>query len=234
KRRERGAMDMKVTEEGNVALVRWLDNEVVNIESTQVGDGAVGVATRWSEAAKERVEIPCPEAVVQYNRLIGGVDKLDFVMALYPMKAKTRKWTLRVMPHFITLAVANSWLECLRDASSEGLSREKQTTHYMLFFQTEVALSLVQSNKDTQTKRGRPSTESLEVGKRHAHNARPAPPNALRHDRKDHWPQHIQAPFPQRSKYERCTSKTRVRCRKCDVFLCVSSTNDCYFLYHNA
>ncbi|KAG0410887.1 hypothetical protein HPB47_011993 [Ixodes persulcatus] len=104
-------MDMKVTEEGDVALVRWLDNGVVNIALTQVGYGAVGVATRWSEAAKERVEIPRPEAVLQYNRFMGGVDKLDFVMALYPMKEKTSKWPLRVLSHFITLAVAKSWLE---------------------------------------------------------------------------------------------------------------------------
>ncbi|CAN7974561.1 unnamed protein product [Ixodes persulcatus] len=104
----------------------------------------------------------------------------------------------------------------------------------MLSFQTEAALSLVQSNKNTQRKRGRSSSESLEVGKRHVHNARPVPPNSVRHDRKDHWHQHVQAPFPQRCKYECCTSETRVRCRKCDVFLCVSSTNDSFFLYHNA
>lgn len=81
-------MDMKVTEKMDVALVRWLDNGVVNIASTQVGYGAVGVATRWSEAAKKKREIPCPEAVLQYNRFMGGVDKLYFVMALYPMKRR--------------------------------------------------------------------------------------------------------------------------------------------------
>lgn len=87
----RGAMYMKVTEEGHVALVRWRDNRIVNIASTQVGFGAAGVATRWSEAGKERVKIPCLEAVLQYNRFMGGVDKLDFLVALYPMKGETRK-----------------------------------------------------------------------------------------------------------------------------------------------
>lgn len=88
----RGAMDTKTTEEGDVVLVRWLNNGVVNIASTQVRCGSVGVASRWSDASKERIEVPCPEAILEYNKFMGGVDKLDFVMALYSMKAKTRKW----------------------------------------------------------------------------------------------------------------------------------------------
>ncbi|KAH6932811.1 hypothetical protein HPB50_009796 [Hyalomma asiaticum] len=81
-------MDTKTTEEGDVVLVRWLDSGVVNIASKQVGCGSVGVASRWSDASKERIEIPCLEAILEYNKFMGGVDKLDFVMALYPMKAK--------------------------------------------------------------------------------------------------------------------------------------------------
>lgn len=70
----RGAMDTKVTEEGDVVLVRWLDNGIVNIASTQVGCGSVGVASRWSDASKERIEIPCPEAILEYNKFMGGVE----------------------------------------------------------------------------------------------------------------------------------------------------------------
>lgn len=230
KKEGRGSMDEKVIEEGDVVLVRWLDNGVVNIASTQVGAGEVGVAKRWSVAAKERIEIPCPEAILYYNRFMGGVDKLDFVMALYPMRAKTRKWTVRVLSHFVSLALANSWLEYVRDASHEGLARSK--THDMMSFQTEVALSLIKQNQEVQKKRGRPSAE-FQAPVRQAHNARPSPPNAVRYDGKDHWPQQVEAPFPQRCRYEKCASKTRVRCRKCDIFLCISSKNDCFFLYHN-
>lgn len=88
-----------------------------------MGCGSVGVASRWSDVSK--VEILCPEAILEYNKFMGGVDKLDFVMALYPMKAKTRKWPVRVMCHFISLALANSWLEYVRDASDQGLPRRK-------------------------------------------------------------------------------------------------------------
>ncbi|KAH8036624.1 hypothetical protein HPB51_002678 [Rhipicephalus microplus] len=107
----------------------------------QVGCGSVGVASRWSDASKEWIEIPCPEAILEYNKFMGGVDKLDFVMAFYPMKARTRKWPVRIMCHFISLALANSWLEYVRDASNQGLPRRKALD--MLAFQTDVALTLV-------------------------------------------------------------------------------------------
>ncbi|KAL1426107.1 hypothetical protein MTO96_018580 [Rhipicephalus appendiculatus] len=157
----RGAMDTKTTEEGDVVLVRWLDNSVVNIASTQVGCGSVGVASRWIDASKERNEILCPDAIIEYNKFMGGVDKLDFVMALYHVKAKTRKWPIRAMCHFISLALANSWLEYMRDASDQGLPRRKALD--MLAFQTDVAVSLVQVNKGAPRKRGRPSADSGEV-----------------------------------------------------------------------
>lgn len=124
-----------------------------------MGCGSVGVASRWSDASK--VEILCPEAILEYNKFMGGVGKLDFVMALYPMKAKTRKWPVRVMCYFISLALANSRLEYVRDASDQGLPRRKALD--MLAFQTDVAVSLVLGNKSAPRKRGRPSADSTKV-----------------------------------------------------------------------
>ena len=42
---------------------------------------------------------------------MGGVDKIDYLISLYRMKAKTRKWPVRKFFHFFDLAVANFWLE---------------------------------------------------------------------------------------------------------------------------
>lgn len=63
--------------------------------STQVGVGEMGVIKRWSAAKKEHTDVECPQAIVEYNRHMGGVDKLDFVMSLYPIRAKTKKWLVR-------------------------------------------------------------------------------------------------------------------------------------------
>ncbi|XP_064475826.1 piggyBac transposable element-derived protein 3-like [Ornithodoros turicata] len=228
---ERGTSQSKVTEEGDVVLVRWKDNSLVTVASTQVGVGSPGVAKKWSSSTKEHVDLECPQAILEYNRHMGGVDKLDFVMSLYPIRAKTVKWPVRMMSHFVSFGLANSWLEYLRDASSEGLPRKSMKD--MMQFQTDVALSLIMCNKGTEKKRGRPSLENAaQKAPRTAHNADPMPPNAVRYDGREHWPQHVSASFPQRCRREQCNSKSRVRCRKCRVFLCLTATNDCFFNFH--
>lgn len=230
KKEERGSMDSRVTKEGDVVIVRWRDNGLVNMASTSVGVEPVGEARRWSEAKKEHVNIPCPRAVHEYNSFMGGVDKLDFVMSLYPLRAKTKKWPVRVICHFISFAVANSWLEYVRDTSAEGLPKNEVMD--MMAFQVDAALTLIGCNKPVEKKWGRPSA-SQATPARQAHNAQPLPTDTMRYDGHHHWPRHLQLPFPQRCRLQSCTSKTRVKCRKSDVFLCLSANNDCFSKFHN-
>ena len=51
---------------------------------------------------------------------MGGVDKMDFLIQLYRIFIRSRKWTLRVIFHFVSVAVNNSWLEYQRDADTFG------------------------------------------------------------------------------------------------------------------
>ncbi|KAH8039310.1 hypothetical protein HPB51_005556 [Rhipicephalus microplus] len=87
---ERGSTDIKVTEAGDVALVRWKDNNLVMVASTQVSTGETKAVSRWSSSKKERIEVECPQAILEYNRHMGGVEKLDFIMSLYHIRAKTK------------------------------------------------------------------------------------------------------------------------------------------------
>ncbi|KAL1462085.1 hypothetical protein MTO96_027313 [Rhipicephalus appendiculatus] len=143
-----------------LGLGGWKDNNLVTMASTQIGVGQIEIVKRWSAAKKEYTDVECPQVIVEYNRHMGGVDKLDFVMSLYPIRAKTKKWPVRVISHLTSFALANSWLQYLRDASAEGLQRKE--TKDMLEFQTDVALSLIRSNRPSEKKKGRPSLESLQ------------------------------------------------------------------------
>lgn len=40
-------------------------------------------------------------------------------MSLYPLYTRTRKWPVKVIPHFIGFTVCNSWVEYIRDANAE-------------------------------------------------------------------------------------------------------------------
>lgn len=83
-------MDSRVTNEGDITVVRWQDNGIVNVASTFVGIGQPKNVKRWSESSKQHVDIPCPEIITQYNKSIGGVDKMDFLLSLYPLKQRKK------------------------------------------------------------------------------------------------------------------------------------------------
>lgn len=229
KKEGRGSYDSKIAEEEDVVIVRWHDNGPVNMISTVVGLGNITKVNRWSEAAKKHVDIDCPQVIAEYNRFMGGVDKLDFLISLYPLQAKTKKWPVRVISHFVSFAVCNSWLEYIRDANAEGL-RKKEVKDVMAF-QSDIARSLIASNRALPNRRGRPSVSSPKpVPKSHV--GVPMPTNSTRFDGNNHWPLHMNANFPQRCRNTGCVSKSHVCCRKCGVFLCLSAAKDCYYEFH--
>lgn len=229
KKEGRGSYDERVSQNDEVVLVRWQDNGTVNMASTHLGVGNIGTVRRWSESQKVHVDIDCPEVVLDYNKYMGGVDKLDFIMSLYPMRTRTKKWPVRVISHFASFALSNSWLEYLRDANKAGLLRKE--TLDMMAFQTDVANCLLNSNKP-QKKRGRPSNDNSRTVKKKVPNASPLPVITVRYDGINHWPQQVNMANAQRCRREECTSKSRVRCRKCNIFLCLTSQNDCFYLFH--
>lgn len=66
---------------------------------------------RWSKSAKEHIDVDRPYTIQLYNNFIGGVDKIDFLISLYNIHAKTSKWPVGVIFHFLHLALVISWLE---------------------------------------------------------------------------------------------------------------------------
>ncbi|KAH7979204.1 hypothetical protein HPB49_008633 [Dermacentor silvarum] len=142
----RGSYDRKVSEEGDIVIVRWHDNGPGNMVSTIIGIRELSKVKRWSESQKQHVEIDCPEINSQYNSFMGGV-KNNFLMSLYPLKAKTKKWPVRVISHFVTFAICNGWIEYIRNAN-EGIFMKD-----MMAFQMNVARSLIAINKSKRPKR---------------------------------------------------------------------------------
>ncbi|KAL3198207.1 hypothetical protein MRX96_053810, partial [Rhipicephalus microplus] len=65
---ERGSTDIKVTEAGHVALVRWKDENLVTVASTQYSTEETKAVSSWSSSRKERIEVECSQAILEYNR----------------------------------------------------------------------------------------------------------------------------------------------------------------------
>jgi len=63
---------------------------------------------RWSEGKKEYVMVDRSFCVCLYNKDMGSVDNNDRMIAYYRIKAKTKKWLVRVILRIVVLALVNS------------------------------------------------------------------------------------------------------------------------------
>lgn len=190
---------------------------------------------RWSASAKERIEVSRPFAVQVYNCYMGGVDKVDFVISLYRISARTKKWPVRVMFHLLDLSLANSWLQ-YRDCALT-IGTQKSNVLDLLGFRNEVGECLIMSRPAKRRLIGRPrsSTESdsdisSPTEKKNRGSIRPVPD--VRFDLIEHWPQSIDGE-PQRCKLEKCGGRSRIQCMKCNVHLCLNKHRNCFHAFHN-
>lgn len=232
KKEGRGAMDSRTSKEGDLTVVRWCDNGIVQLASSFVSIGTCDKVRRWSQAEKVHLEVNRPEIVKIYNEFMGGVDKLDFLIALYRIHAKTKKWPVRIIFHFMDLALANSWLEYREAQQRIGTSPRK--IYDLLQFRSIVAETLIKAEADKRPGRPRKSSSpDLQEGappeKRSVPAVRPIP--EVRYDGVQHWPEH-QDGLGQRCKMDKCTGRSRIKCTKCNVFLCLMKERNCFKAFH--
>ncbi|XP_072142035.1 piggyBac transposable element-derived protein 3-like [Dermacentor andersoni] len=226
KKQGRGSSDCLVSSDEKIIITRWLDNRAVTLASNFLGIDEEDEVSRWSKADGKYVNVKRPAVVREYNRSMGGVDKTDFLISLYRTFIRSRKWTLRVITHFMNLSVTNSWLEYRRDAEVQGL-REKMD---LLEFTLSVVESLAKAGSpDLPRKRGRPSSSPLQPLKRQNCTAQ-RPVYDVRYDQVGHWP--LIAEDQQRCKLEGCKGKPKTKCEKCKVHLCITSTKNCFKTFH--
>lgn len=86
---KRGTFDYR-TSENNICLVRWKDNKVVTC-ITNFAALAETKCSRWSKEAKGKVFIPQPKVFADYNTFMGGVDKMDQLIAVYRTRMRQKK-----------------------------------------------------------------------------------------------------------------------------------------------
>lgn len=212
--------------------MKWLDGGTVQLVSSIYGDEPLHKVTRYCSEQKKKIEISQPNIVKVYNKNMGGVDKIDYLLSLYRISIRSRKWTLKVFDHFIDMAICNSWLEYKRDLFSIDPNTQKHMD--LLEFRQDVADGLIAlSNKnECSRKRGRPKAALSEerVAKSRRTNET-APAVSIRYDGNQHWPEHTEE--KSRCKIYGCSGYTRFKCSKCNIHLCLpNGTRDCFKDYH--
>lgn len=79
---------------------------------------------------------------------------------------------------------------------------------------------------------GRP-TLSTEVAESSKHKAEIRPDIDIRLDTINHFPVHSDKALPTRCKNIGCDGRSRWKCSKCDVHLCLTIKNNCFYSFHH-
>ncbi|KAI4455521.1 transposase is4 [Holotrichia oblita] len=118
--------------------MQWKDNKVVSIASN-FEDNSIGNVTRWDRVSKSKKNLPRPKIVAGYNKGMGGVDKLDGLVAVYRTRIRQRKWYWPLVGYLLDVSVVNGWLLMKR------LKPDGNNAQSLLAFRRYIALTLLKS-----------------------------------------------------------------------------------------
>ena len=119
-RLERGPSDVVTDKNSNLTLVRWKDNKVVTVASTFVGKMSLRKAHRYVKAQNGRADIGQPQSIFQYNKGMGGVDRLDQSISSYMIGHHSKKLWRPVFRFCLDLSVNNVYQLYRQQKCSEG------------------------------------------------------------------------------------------------------------------
>ena len=226
KKKGRGASEEMVTNvDGvDVSLVMWQDNKTVSLMSTLSGEQPISYAQRHDKTAKEKLTVRCPNLVKEYNKHMGGVDKLDSLLGRSHCKIKSRKWYFRIFYHLLDITIINSWIMFKKVHESKMKLKD---------FRASVAEAMCNLESQGSVKRGRPSSFDVErqiIAKKKRGNVSHLPVRDVRLDGVAHWPSHTGDRL--RCKMPGCQSLSYIICQKCGVTLCLNKSKNCFEKFH--
>lgn len=237
KKRGRGSFDEFVREDGKISILKWMDNRSVLLASTGSGATPTHHVRRWDKKNKTYVDVEQPKTIHNYNMSMGGVDLSDRMISFYRISTRTKKWPVRVLFHFIDLAIVNSWLEYRLDQKALGHRRNQIMD--LLDFKIYIGESL--SSATTTNRRDiYPSDSNSDIEDvtpqpaKKRRSSIPVPNVDIRKSGNNHLP--ICA-VSDKNKWMRCRNKsckgkTKFQCSQCKIFLCISSERQCFFEFH--
>lgn len=229
----RGACDMLVRQDEKVCILKWLDRKSVTMMSSVHGIEPMDTCSRYNKKEKTRIQVKRPAIVKEYNGNMGGVDLADRMMSYCPMRARTKKWTIRTILHLLDVSVANSWLQLRQDQWCHGVPRKK--IPQMRKYKLSLGEMLIYSNEEKSLElHDDPENENglqeSQTKKRSC--PTPMPCDSKRRAGVDHMPEIADIKEWKKCRKPGCKGKTRTSCQNCKVFLCLVLNRNCFADFH--
>lgn len=210
--------------------VKWYDNTAVLRPSVAHAEEPLVTRRQWCKKEKRYVAVTRPSIVYGYNSKMGGVDLIAKMMGSYRMSPQTKKWTVRMLMHFTDLALTNSWLLYCQDNRERG-TPNKDVMQFLEFRMAVAQGFLTKRDTGVEHVQEEAAHASQEGHKRHV---TPVPPVSVRTTCAVHIPEMVNLKNPMRCREKGCSGKSRVRCMKCDVYLCLQTGRNCFATFHTS
>ena len=213
--KELGAYDQVSSEREKLTLVRWNDNRIVTLLSSYCGSEPLKEARRFDRTSKEFKIITMPHAVEEYNRFMGGVDKLDSLMGISRYSIISKRWYMYLFYYFVNVTVVNAWISYKKNMSVHCLPQKDILLRHFI---GQITSDLVHEQSKTV------------ILREHAKRARLSRDCEARFDGVDHLPIWAE----KKGKCRLCPNNktTFIKCKKCNVYLCFVRERNCFEAYH--
>ena len=229
----RGTFDYMTTDDGILAL-RWKDNKVVTILSTDLGAQPVSKCLRYSKETKKKEEVSCPNVIKSYNANMGGIDKSDMLVHLYRTPMKSKRWYMRLFAYCLDLSVTNAWLCYRRDCKSLGETKGltlKEFRIKIFMFSRNPKPRIYRQPRSLSSSPG--SSNTLDMPKPIRGHRSHTPDASVRFD---HSLMHVPI-YNIRQTCKHCSRKgnilrSNIVCKVCKVHLCLNADRNCFLEYH--
>ena len=216
----------------DISLTVWKDNKAVRLASTYAGikpflneTTEKSTVSRFVRSEKKFVDIDCPNVINEYNKHMGGVDHMDSLIGRYKIPWKTSKYTNRLFTHLLDVAMVNAYILFHKINNPDP----KEIQYQLPNFRSQVAQVLC-TLQGTSKGRGRPRIPTQQSNSYKTY----FPPADIRFDGIEHFPQFLPREGGKTScKNTGCTSQTQVKCIKCNIHLCFSQKNNCFYNFHH-
>ena len=110
KKHPMGSFRFATARNAKLTVAWWRDRRDVYVMSTMHNISASTVLKR-PKGEREKKPIPCPTAIIDYNKWMGGVDLADQLLSYYSMTTRhTLKWWKKVFWRLVDIAIINSWI----------------------------------------------------------------------------------------------------------------------------
>ena len=96
--------------DSSMLVIKWLNKRAVTALTTIHKDTDVTVERRTRHATDGRETVQKPQAIVEYNKYMGGVDLADQLLSYYGFGHRTVKWWRRAFFFLLDMAVVNGYI----------------------------------------------------------------------------------------------------------------------------